>query len=156
MGFLTSRVLCRNPSLNVVHSLVDKWKTECVALPHQSRWVLFQFQSNDELERMLACCLYFKYGRTLLLRSLLENFCFQEEDYNIVPTWVQLHSLPLQCRNTCAINKITSKLGKPICIDNIRLERKRISYARLLVEIDTSVTPPESFYVKLPSHIVYT
>lgn len=36
------------------------------------------------------------------------------------------------------------------------MERKRISYARVLIEIDTSTNPIESFEVKLPSGTVYT
>lgn len=146
----------RFPGLKAVRNLVDKWKTDCEILPHQSGWILFKFHNKTELEKILVGGPYFVYGRTLLLRSIPENFCFQEEDYSIVPTWVQLHNLPLQCWNTRAISRIASKLGKPICVDNITLERKRISYARVLIEMDTSVNPIEDFEVKLPSGIVYT
>lgn len=96
------------------------------------------------------------YGRTLLLHTIPENFCFLDEDYNIVLVWVQIHSLPLQCWNTHANSRIASKLGKPICIDNITNERKHISYAGVLVEIDSSTVPIESFEVRLPSGIQYT
>lgn len=69
---------------------------------------------------------------------------------------MQFHNLPLQCWNVRAIRKIASKLGKPICVDNFTLERKRISYARVLIEIDTSISPLEVFEVKLPSGITYS
>lgn len=101
------------PGFKAIHNLVDTWKTECVVLPHQSGWVMFQFQRKTEMDRILASGPYFFYGRTLLLRSLPQDFCFQEEDYSIVPTWVQLHNLPLQCWNTRAISRIASKIGKP-------------------------------------------
>lgn len=118
--------------------------------------MVFQFCHHKELERVLASGPYFIYGRALLLRLILENLCFQEEDYSIVPIWVQFHNLPLQCWNTRAISKIASKLGKPLCVDNFTLERKRISYARVLIEIDTSISPLEMFDVKLPSGLVYS
>lgn len=35
----------RFPGLKAVRNLVDKWKTECEILPHQSGWVIFQFQN---------------------------------------------------------------------------------------------------------------
>lgn len=143
------------PRLKAVRYLVDKWNTQCEILPHQSGWVLFQFKSKTELERILATGPYFIYGRTLLLRTLPEDFSFQDEDYNIVPTRVELHNLPLQCWNTRAISRIASKLGKPLCIDNITLERRKISYARVLIEMDTSVKPLESFEVRLPSGVIY-
>lgn len=141
--------------LKAIHTLVNTWKTERAVLPHHSGWVIFQFQKKEELERILAGGPYFIYKRTLLLRTLPKDICFQEEDYSVVPIWVQLPSLPPQCLNTRAIRKIASTIGKPICVDNITLERKRISYARVLIEVDTSVEPIEAFEVKLPSGITY-
>lgn len=152
LGFFAGRF----PVLKAVRSLVDKWNSECEILPHQSGWVIFKFQDKAKLERVLAGGPYFIYGRTLLLHSIPENFCFQEEDYSIVPSWVQLHNLPLQCWNMRAISRIASKLGKPLCVDSITLERKRIYYARVLIEMDTAVKPLEEFEVKLPSGVVYT
>lgn len=145
----------RFPGLKAICNLVDSWKSECDILPHQSYWVIFKFQNKTEKERILAGGPYFIFKRTLFVRSLSEDFCFQEVDYSVVPIWVQLHNLPLQCRNTRAISRIASKLGKPLCFDNITLERKRISYARVLIEVDTSVKPLEAFEVKLPSGQVY-
>lgn len=89
----------------------------------------------------------------MLLRTILENFSFQDEDLRVVPVWVQLQSLPLQCWNSRAI---TSSTGKPLCLDEITMDRKRISYARVLVEIDTSKKPIEEFEVKLLSGLIYT
>lgn len=146
----------RFPGLKAVRNMVVTWKVDCEILPHQSGWVIFRFSNKDDLEKILAEDPYFIYGRTLLLRSLPENFCFQEEDYSIVPTWVQLHNLPLQCWNTRAISRIASKLGKPLCVDNMMLERKRISFARVPIEMDTSVKPLEQFDVKFPSGVIYT
>lgn len=123
----------RFPGIKAIRNLVDTRETNCEDLPHQSGWVLFRFSDKHELDRILAGGPYFIYGRTLLLHSLLEYLCFQEEDYSIVPTWVQLHNLPLQCWNTRAISRIASRLGKPLCVDQITLERKRISYARVLI-----------------------
>lgn len=71
-------------------------------------------------------------------------------------TGVQLYSLPLQCWNTQAISRIASKLGKPLCLDKNTHERKRISYAHILIEIDTSVIHVDSFEVRLPSSTQYT
>lgn len=135
---------------------MDTWKVGCKILPHYNGWVIFQFDKHEELENVLSNGPYFIYGRTLLLRTIPENFCFQDEDYSIVPVWVQLHSFPLQCWNTRAICRIASKLGKPICLDNTTQERSRISYARVLIELDTSTQPIDEFEEKLLSGIVYT
>lgn len=114
--------------LKAIRTMVDNWKVACNVLPHFNGLVIFQFEKHEDLEQVLSTGPYFIYGRTLLLRTIPENFCFQDDDYGVVPVWVQLHSLPLQCWNTRAINRIASKLGKPLCHDNITLECKRITY----------------------------
>lgn len=146
----------RFPRLKAIHNLVDTWNTKCTVRSHFNGWVVFQFESLEEMERVLVEGPYFVFGRTLLLRSIPENLCFRDEDYSVVPVWVHLQSLPLQCWNTRVIRKIASKVGKPICVDNFTMQRKRISYARVLVEIDTSVAPNDSFEVRLPCGTVYT
>lgn len=125
-------------------------------LSHFNGWVIFQLENNSDMDKVLAGGPYFIYERSLLLRTIPENFCFQDEDFKVVPVWVQLQSLPLQCWNPRAISRIASRIGKPICLDEITHERKRISYARVLVEIDTSKKPVDDFEVKLPSGLTYT
>lgn len=146
----------RFPGLKALQSLVDSWKVKCSIMAHYNGWILFQFKHEDELNKVLAEGPYFVFGRSLLLRTPPENFCFLEEDFSIVPVWVQLHNLPLQCWTIKAISTIASKLGKPLCTDRITQERKRISYARVLVELDASKSPCEQFEVTLPSGITYT
>lgn len=77
------------------------------------------------MEKVLVEGPYFIYGRTLFLRTIPENFCFQDEDYSVVPVWLQLHSLPLQCWNTRAISQIASKTCKPLCLDTNTQQRKK-------------------------------
>lgn len=83
------------PGLKAIHNLVDSWKTKCTVLPHFNGWVVFQFESLEEMERVLAKGPYFVFGCTLLVRSIPENLCFRDEDYSVVPVWVQLQSIPL-------------------------------------------------------------
>lgn len=85
----------RFPGLKAMQELVDSLNTSCSVLPHNSGWIIFYFEKVEDLEKVLAGGPYFIFGRTLLLRTILKNFCFQDEDYNIIPIWVQLHSLPL-------------------------------------------------------------
>lgn len=145
----------RFPGLKALQSLVDTWKVKCSIMAHYNGWILFQFEHEQEMNKVLAEGPYFVFGRGLLLRSPPENFCFLDEDFSIVPVWIQLHNLPLQCWTNKAISRIASKVGNPLCTDRITQERKRISYARVLVEIDASKDPCEEFEVTLPSGISY-
>nr|GME01729.1 MADS-box protein SOC1 isoform A [Ipomoea batatas] len=69
----------------------------------------------------------------------------------MVPTWVRLVDLPDKCWKPEALSKIASCLGNPICMDyNTKLAKKR-DFARMLVEIDSSIPPIESIPILLPS-----
>ncbi|KAL0287981.1 UNVERIFIED_CONTAM: hypothetical protein Sradi_7112700 [Sesamum radiatum] len=65
-------------------------------------------------------------------------FWFSEDDISLTPVWATLPSLPLECWNPNALSKIGSKLGNPMAMDSLTMNMERISYARILVEVDAS------------------
>nr|GMD34200.1 MADS-box protein SOC1 isoform A [Ipomoea batatas] len=69
----------------------------------------------------------------------------------MVPTWVRLVDLPDKCWKPAALSKIASCLGNPICIDYMTNVAKKRDFARMLIEIDSSIPPVESIPILLPS-----
>lgn len=65
-------------------------------------------------------------------------FDFGDEEISSIPVWRNLPGLPLECWNATALGKITSKVGKPISTDKLTYTKERLSYARVLVEVDTA------------------
>ncbi|XP_019224270.1 PREDICTED: uncharacterized protein LOC109205957 [Nicotiana attenuata] len=63
------------------------------------------------------------------------------------PLWVRFPNLPLNCWSMKALSKIGSALGKPVYADECTTRSIRISYARMLIEMD--VTKPLPRTVKL-------
>nr|TKS02381.1 hypothetical protein D5086_0000163680 [Populus alba] len=53
-----------------------------------------------------------------------------------VPVWIKFPSLPLCCWSPVCLSKIASVIGKPIQCDQFTSNLARMSYARVLVEID--------------------
>ncbi|XP_009777941.1 uncharacterized protein [Nicotiana sylvestris] len=68
----------------------------------------------------------------------------------IVPIWVNLPGLPIQCWAEENLGRIASLLGKPICTDRLTAECERISYARVLVEMDITQPLPNESYIEIP------
>ncbi|KAK4411705.1 hypothetical protein Sango_0243500 [Sesamum angolense] len=89
-------------------------------------------------QRILAGGPYFVYGRPLLLKTMLDCFEFKEDDISLTPVWATLLSLPLECWHPNALGKIGSRLGTPIAMDSLTMKMERVSYARILVEVDAS------------------
>ncbi|KAK4428518.1 hypothetical protein Salat_1151500 [Sesamum alatum] len=74
----------------------------------------------------------------LLLKNMLDYFEFKEDDINITPVWAIFPSLPFECWHPNALGKIGSRLGTPIAMDSLTMSMERVSYARILVEVDAS------------------
>ncbi|XP_006598642.1 uncharacterized protein [Glycine max] len=55
-----------------------------------------------------------------------------------MPIWVKLPQLPLCLWGLKSLNKIGSAIGNPLMTDECTTQKLRVSYARILVEVDTT------------------
>jgi len=143
------------PGVRAVQSLQGKWKVECKHWIHRSGWILFEFQSEEDRLKVLNGGPYFAYGSNLMLKILPPCFRFGSEEMTTVPTWIQLPDLPFDCWTERALSKIVSKVGIPITTDKLTRTCDRISFARVLVEVDVSKDLVTSVEVKLPTGVIY-
>ncbi|KAL0424019.1 UNVERIFIED_CONTAM: hypothetical protein Sradi_0936700 [Sesamum radiatum] len=124
------------PGLQAIRTLSKTWGS--MFQLHDSGWLIFRFQKDDDRQRVLAGGPYFVYGRPLILKVMPDCFEFKEDSISLTPVWATLPSLPLECWHANALGKIGSKLGMPIAMDSLTLKMERVSYARILVEVDAS------------------
>ncbi|KAH6778723.1 hypothetical protein C2S52_009960 [Perilla frutescens var. hirtella] len=68
-----------------------------------------------------------------------------------VPVWVRLPNFPLRCWHPKALSKIATKISTPLTCDSQTLERKHISHARILVEIEATNEPIQLIPIQLPN-----
>lgn len=61
--------------------------------------------------------------------------------------WVRLPNLPLNCWSGDSLSRVGSVIGKPICADECTTQQNRISYARMLVEVD--ITKPLIYKIQI-------
>ena len=145
----------RFPGLAAVRTIVESWKIKCHHRTHRSGWIIFKFESNEDRMCVLNGGPYFIYGRNLMLKSMPKCFRFGGEEIATVPVWVQLPELPLDCWNARALSKIDSRVGKPITTDRLTRSKERLSYARVLVEVDASKDLVTSVEMRLPTGVIY-
>nr|GMD59702.1 hypothetical protein JCGZ_08271 [Ipomoea batatas] len=145
----------RFPGIEGINALLDnwkdKWKVKCKMNPQPNGYVLFRFQSESDRCTILSNGPYFLYGKRLFLDSLPEGFRLDKSDFCMVPTWIRLVDLPVECWHPAAYSKISSYIGNPICMDSMTQVGWKKDYARMLVEIDTSIPPLESVPITLPN-----
>ena len=90
------------------------------------------------------------FGCPLMLKIM--SACFEFADnFGSVLVWINLPGLPIECWHPNALGKIASKVGKPIVMDKMTASLERVSFARVLVEIDASKELTWNVRIKLPA-----
>ncbi|GKF29541.1 RNA-directed DNA polymerase, eukaryota, reverse transcriptase zinc-binding domain protein, partial [Tanacetum coccineum] len=69
-----------------------------------------------------------------------------------IPIWIKLSKVPLEAWPTKGISALTSRCGKPVCMDDVTASMckfgiGRVGYARVLVEIGAKKELPSKFDV---------
>jgi len=118
---------------------------------HESGWLIFIFSSEIDMIEVLNGGPYYVFGRPLILKIMPEFFDFTTSDMVRMPIWVRFPNLPLQCWSPICLFKIASVLGKPVHTDTPTASMTRLSYARVLVEIDLLSDMPTSINLILPN-----
>ncbi|KAL0295106.1 UNVERIFIED_CONTAM: hypothetical protein Sradi_6851800 [Sesamum radiatum] len=81
-------------------------------------------------------------------------FEFKEDDISLSPICAILSSLPLECWHPNTLGKIDSRLDTPIAMDSLTMKMERVSYPRILIEVDTSKTLVDQVEFKLPNGVI--
>jgi hypothetical protein len=129
----------KRPGYRVLNSIISTvWKCEATLSIHDSGWLVYRFKTEEAKLSVLSGGPYLIYGRPLILRPMMKFFDFSSEEMSRVPVWVKFPNLPLCC-------------WSPICLSKIATSTlSRISYARVLVEIDLLEDLRHSVEISLP------
>lgn len=113
--------------------------------------MVFKVDSEEDRQKILDGGPYIIYGRPLILKNIPPLFEFGVYTNTIVPVWVTLLRLLVDLWNAQVLAKIYSKIGKPLCINAMIGRKERISYARVLVEMDIAKDLVKEVPIKLPN-----
>ncbi|XP_019228165.1 PREDICTED: uncharacterized protein LOC109209362 [Nicotiana attenuata] len=89
-------------------------------------------------------------NRPMILKEWDPSFQIKNKSMRIVPLWVNFPGLPIQCWTEENLGRIASLPGKPICTDRLIAECERISFARVLVEMDITQPLPDEVHIEIP------
>jgi hypothetical protein len=149
---LIGYVAGRSPGFKALQNvIVNSWKCEASLIMHESGWLIYKFATDADKLSILTGGPYLVYGRPLILRSMPEFFDFSTSIMHTVPVWVKFPNLPFQCWSLKCLSKIASVLGKPVQSDMLTHTMSRLSYARVLVEVNLLSDLPYSIDITLPN-----
>ncbi|XP_070035891.1 uncharacterized protein LOC142168005 [Nicotiana tabacum] len=90
-------------------------------------------------------------NKPIITKGWTPDFNFKDEILKTIPLWVTLPNLPLNCWSADSLSRIGSGLGVPLYTDESTSKMERISYARILVEMDVTVSLPVAVKVQDPN-----
>ncbi|XP_011016272.1 PREDICTED: uncharacterized protein LOC105119785, partial [Populus euphratica] len=154
---LVGYIAGRSPGFKALQNLiVNTWQCEASITIHDSGWLIFTFDNDADKSHVLDGGPYLVYGRPLILKPMTEYFEFSSTEMHTVPVWVKFPNLPLKCWSLKCLSKIASVLGRPVQSDMFTASMARLSYARVLVEVNLLSDLPSSIEVTLPNgHILH-
>ena len=149
---LIGYVAGKYPGFVTLKSIIaNVWKCDATLSIHENGWLVYEFKKEEDKMAVLNGGPYLIYGRPLLLKSMPEFFDFSKNEMSSVPVWVKLPNLPLKCWSLRSLSKISSLIGKPIQCDRFTASKARISYARVLIEVDLRESLPDTIQIGLPN-----
>ncbi|XP_071917069.1 uncharacterized protein [Coffea arabica] len=145
---LVGRFPFRRPPMEVIrHFFVSLGlKGECDVGLLDMNHVLIRPSSEEDFTRLFVRRSWFVQGAQMLLSKWTMDFTAQQ-DSTFAPVWVSLPSLPLPLFNKIYIANLAGLLGRYLKSDSATLALKRPSVARVLVEMDVSVSPPHRIWI---------
>ena len=142
----------KHPGFKALQGIISSvWKCEASLTIHASGWLIYRFNREEDKSSVLRGGPYLVYGRPLILKPMTKFFYFSSEEMTRAPVWVKFPNLPLCCWSPPCLSKIASVLGKPLQSDHMTSSLSRLSYARVLVELDLREDLQHSVEISLPS-----
>ncbi|XP_021762503.1 uncharacterized protein LOC110727244 [Chenopodium quinoa] len=140
-----------SPLIAAIHRFIaEQWNR--IAKPevywHDDGYFIVNFCSHVDLNSVLCNGPDMYNGKPIIVKQWSDKFYFSAEVLRNVPLWVRLSNFPLNCWGTETLSKIGSLLGVPICADECTTRKLRVSFARLLMEIDVTKSLPKSVWVE--------
>ncbi|KAH0658802.1 hypothetical protein KY285_027348 [Solanum tuberosum] len=121
-----------------------------VVLYHSDGYFVVRFANEEERDKVLCAGPHYFLKRHVIIKPWLSEFNFKEEIFTTISIWIKLPNLPLNCWNSVVLSKIGSSLGQPLYADECTTQASRISFARILIEMDVTRPLPKIIKIRDP------
>ncbi|KAJ8547700.1 hypothetical protein K7X08_011286 [Anisodus acutangulus] len=147
-------VIGETPGYNYMLKFVNQnWNK--VASPdeflHEEGYYVLKFQSIEDMHEVLYSGPYTINNKPIILKPWTVDFDLHQEFPNEIPLWITLHNFPMSCWSYQLLSRIASLIGKPLFADECTFKKKRISYARILIEVNITRPLPDEVGVCEPN-----
>ncbi|XP_070047064.1 uncharacterized protein [Nicotiana tomentosiformis] len=122
---------------------------------HNDGYYVVKFNTLEDKDEVLYSGPHTINNKAIIIKPWEANFYFNEEVLRMIPLWVQFPNLSLNYWEMETLSMIRSVLGNPIYTDECITKVERISFARVLVEMDVTVPLPHAIKVQDPTGRIF-
>ncbi|KAH0720348.1 hypothetical protein KY284_005378 [Solanum tuberosum] len=113
---------------------------------HNDVYFLLRFPSLEDRNAVMYSGPHLLNNKPVIVKTWTPNFDLSKEVLQTIPFWGKSPNLPLNCWGMQSLSKISRGLGFPLYADECTTKVARISFERVLIELD--ITKDLSFMVK--------
>ena len=149
---LVSQLLDAKLPYLVIYRLIEKiWGR--IEMPTitlmENGLICFQFKHLKSIEWILSRGPWHLGGKPMLLRKWTPGIVPESFVFDSVHVLIKLGRIPLELWTDAGLAVVASAIGKPLLVDLATKERRRLSYARICVELNVDNIMPAEVTVNL-------
>lgn len=134
----------------IIRFITLEWNT--VAKPkvflHEYGYFLVKFESLRNRNEILYSGPFTLNNRPMIVKAWTPSFNFHDEIMRVIPLWVRFPNLPLNCWGPETLSRIGNMVGLPLFADECTTRQMKVSFAKLLIEVDVTKLVPKIVYVE--------
>ncbi|XP_056688098.1 uncharacterized protein [Spinacia oleracea] len=115
---------------------------------HDEGYFILKFANVEDKNTIVVGGPYTFYGKPVIIKPWVANFNFYEEVLKVIPLWVKFPNLPLNCWGSDSLSRISSLLGVSLFADGCTTRQERVSFARVLIEMDVTNPLPDHVWIE--------
>ncbi|XP_057250647.1 uncharacterized protein LOC125497821 [Beta vulgaris subsp. vulgaris] len=134
-------VVGQNPTLTALKSFImANWNlgNEPQMFKHEEGYFVVKMGSREGRDDVIFAGPHLFYGKPMIVKPWTASFNFHNEVLKVIPIWIKLPNLPLNCWSEDSLSRIGSLIGVPLYADECTSKALRVSFARILVEMDVT------------------
>ncbi|KAF7146369.1 hypothetical protein RHSIM_Rhsim04G0136500 [Rhododendron simsii] len=151
---LVGHFLDKKMSYRAVNSIVMRiWERFGIraVIANEHGFFFFLFKRDGALSKVLEAGPWLIGGKLLVLKKWQPYMAFVKDHLEKIPIWVHFYNVPFEYWTANGFSHIASSVGVPLYADEQTEKCKRLSFARICVEVDLDSSFPDSFELRFPN-----
>lgn len=146
VGFFLDKLLSYS---TVVAKLNSTWRLKgSVKVRSDGVLFLFEFTCAEDKNKILEADSIIMNGKLFIIKKYDPTISNVSGNIKKVPVWVKFYNIPTFAWSKYGINWISSMIGRLMCLDEMMESKRRIRYAKCLIEIQPDQELHDDFLVE--------